>query len=349
MNRQEIEAFLDRYEPRVRDAFMEAIADVTDAVVLRRVSEALERRDIEAAMTAVGLDASAFGSVQLAVADAYYGGGLAEAAGIRARDPAGNRVVFRFGVRNLEAEEWLRTSSATMVTRVTEDGQIAIRRAMTEGLARGDNPRTVALDVVGRVNRVTGRREGGIIGLTSAQEGYVSRARANLLSGDPERMREYLTLTRRDKRFDATVKRAILEGRALTREEVTRIVGRLSDSYLKLRGETIARHETMQALAKSRDDAIRQAVAEGKIDAETTMKTWRNAGDGRVRRTHQHGSLGNQKVPLDQPFVSASGAVLRYPHDPAAPTSETLGCRCWVEYKMDFFARVVARYRVSRQ
>lgn len=349
MTRREIDALLAQYEPRLREAFMRAISETVDAITLLRVLEALERRDIEAAVRAIGLDPAAFGPLQLAISETYYAAGMGEAAGIRARDPEGNRVVFRFGVRNIEAEEWLRASSSALVTGIVEDQANGLRQSFAAGLARGDNPRTTALDVIGRVSRATGRREGGIIGLTALQAGYVDRARDNLLSGDPARMREYLTLGRRDKRFDRTVLKAIREGRALTRDEVTKITGRLSDSYLQLRGETIARHETMQAMAKGRDDAIRQAVAAGKIEAETTTKTWRNAADGRVRPTHQHGSLGGQTVPLDQPFVSASGARLRYPHDPAAPTSETLGCRCWVDYKMDFFARVVRRYQETRR
>lgn len=349
MTRREIDALLAQYEPRRREAFMRAISETVDAITLLRVLEALERRDIEAAVRAIGLDPAAFGPLQLAISETYYAAGMGEAASIRAHDPDGNRVVFRFGVRNIETEEWLRASSASLVTGIVEDQANGLRQSFAAGLARGDNPRTTALDVIGRVSRASGRREGGIIGLTSLQAGYVDRARDNLLSGDPARMREYLTLGRRDKRFDRTVLKAIREGRALTSEEVTKITGRLADSYLQLRGETIARHETMQAIAKGRDDAIRQAVAAGKIEADTTTKTWRNAADGRVRPTHQHGSLGGQTVPLDQPFISASGARLRYPHDPAAPTSETLGCRCWVDYKMDFFARVVRRYQETRR
>lgn len=379
MTRSEIDALLALYEPRLRDAFMRAVNETVDAITLLRVVEALERRDIDAAIRAVGLDPAAFGPLQLAISEVYYAGGMGEAAGIRARDPDGNRVVFRFGVRNLEAEQWLQSSSSALVTRITDDQVIGLRTSFAAGLARGDNPRTTALDVIGRKSAVTGRREGGIIGLTSAQASYVDRARDQLLADprliDAEVLRlvsttdkwrtasvedvraeaqrlvmsRYLTLTRRDKRHDRTVIKAIREGRALTRDEVTKITGRLSDSYLKLRGETIAHNETMQAMAKGRDDAIRQAVAAGKIDAETTTKTWRNASDGRVRPTHQHGSLGGQTVPLDQPFISRSGAQIRYPHDPAAPTSETLGCRCWVEYKMDFFARVVRRYQETRR
>ena len=121
----------------------------------------------------------------------------------------GHRVLFRFGVRNPEAEQWLREHSAQLVTRIVDDQRLAIRTAMTEGLARGDNPRVSALDIVGRVNRVTGRREGGVIGITAAQERYVASARAEVLSGDPEQLRHYLTRERRDKRFDAIVKRAL--------------------------------------------------------------------------------------------------------------------------------------------
>ncbi|WP_428029807.1 head morphogenesis protein [Ancylobacter sp.] len=345
MTRSEIDALLALYEPRLRDAFMRAVNETVDAIVLLRVVEALERRDIEAAVRAVGLDPAAFGPLQLAISEAYYAGGMGEAAGIRARDPDGNRVVFRFGVRNLEAEQWLQSSSSALVTRMDADQVIGLRTSFAAGLARGDNPRTTALDVIGRINRATQRREGGIIGLTSQQASYVDRARDNLLSGDPARMREYLTLTRRDKRHDRTVLKAIREGRALSRDEVTKITRRLSDSYLKLRGETIAHNETMQAMAKGRDDAIRQAVTAGKIDAETTTKTWWDAGDSRVRPTHKHGSLGGQKVPFDQPFISSSGARLMYPHDPAAPTSETLGCRCWCDYRPSAISRFLRQYR----
>ncbi len=131
---------------------------------------------------------------------------------------------------------------------------------------------------------------------------------------------------------------------------MTRIVGRLSDSYLLLRGETIARHETMQALAKSRDDAIRQAVAEGKVDAEDHHEdlAQRRRRPGAPARTSMVRSATRRSRSTSR--SSARRALLcAIRIDLAAPTSETLGCRCWVEYKMDFFARVVARYKASRQ
>src|SRR5690606_12500372 len=143
-------------------------------------------------------------------------------------EPDGNRVIFRFSMRNPEAEAWLRDHSATLVTRIVDVQREAIRTALTEGLAQGQNPRQTALEVIGRVSRATNRREGGIIGLTPAQERYVSSARRELLSGDPGQLANYLTRSRRDKRFDRTIASAIREGKPLPRDMVDRIAGRYS-------------------------------------------------------------------------------------------------------------------------
>lgn len=337
-----IDELLATHDRRIMEAFLDSIRDVRDSITLRVIVERLERGDVAGAIEAMQLDADAFARLELAIAEAYNAGGAATVGNLpKLRDPDGNRVLFRWGVRNPEAEAWLREHSATLVTRILDDQRIAIRAALEEGLSQGQNPRQTALDVVGRVNRASNRREGGIIGLTAAQERYVATARADLLSGDAERLRHYLTLGRRDKRFDRTVLKALREGTALPADVVARITGRYADRLLDLRGEMLARTETMMALGPSRDDAFRQQIGAGKIAADDVTKTWRSAGDGRVRHTHR--VLNGQTVPFDGVFQSPSGAMLRYPGDPRAPASELTGCRCWCEYKIDHFASLVRR------
>jgi hypothetical protein len=344
--RERFEQLLATWEPRLRLAFMEAIEDIRSNIVLRRIVERLERGDINGAIGAMDLDADTFARVELAIREAYFGGGQATVENLPSlRDPEGNRIVFRFGVRNPEAEAWLRDHSANLVTRIVDDQREAIRRALEAGLTRGDNPTRTALDVVGRQNRATGRREGGVIGLTAAQAEFVARARLELLSGDPDQLRHYLTRERRDRRFDALITTAIRSGKPIPIETVNRIIGRYSDRLLLLRGEMLARTETMVALGRSRDDAIRQQVLAGKIAAEDVTKVWRSAGDGRVRHTHR--VLHGRTVPLDGSFQSPSGALLRYPGDPQAPGSETVGCRCWMEYRIDYLSPVVRRQRAA--
>lgn len=332
---------ISEFEPIVRQAFVDAIADIRSKITLRLLIERLERRDIPGAIDVLHIEREAFGTLETAIARAYEGGGIAMAEDLMLRDPEGNRVVFRFGVRNPEAEAWLRNHSVMLVTRIIEDQREGIRTALSEGLARGDNPRASALGIVGRLNRVTGRREGGVIGLTAAQERYVAAARQELLSAEPDRLRAYLRRDRRDRRFDALVTRAIREGKPVPTEAVNRILDRYSDRLLQLRGEMLARTETMFALGQSRNDAMRQAIASGKVSADLVTKHWRSAGDNRVRHTHR--VLNGKSVGFNESFQSPSGARLRFPGDPEAPISETSGCRCSVEYKVDYTAQLLRR------
>jgi hypothetical protein len=143
-------------------------------------------------------------------------------------------------------------------------------------------------------------------------------------------MREYLSLTRRDKRFDATVRKAIAEGKALPADVVQRITGRYSDRLLALRGETIARTETLGALARSKEEAFRQAIDTGAIQATQVKKVWQATNDSRTRDSHR--GVDRERVGLDALFSNG----LAYPHAEGAPASEVVNCRCSYDLIVDF-------------
>lgn len=340
------EELLDQYEPRIAAAFREAIEAIRSTVILARVVERLERGDVAGALDALQIDKEAFSLLEIALQEAFTAGGAGIVAELpRITDPNGNRIVFSFGVRNYSAEQILRELSASMVTHIANDQREGIRFALQQGLSRGQNPRSTALDIIGRQNPVTRRREGGIIGLTRHQIEFIERARANLASGDPKLMRQYLSLATRDKRFDRSVTAAINAGKPVPVDMLTKIIGRLSDRNLKLRGEMLARTETMMALGSAREEGVRQQINSGKVQVQDVTKTWRTAGDKRVRHTHQ--ALNGKSVGVDESFTSLSGASLRFPGDPRAPISEISGCRCWLEYKIDYIGAAARRYRAS--
>jgi Phage Mu protein F like protein len=215
-----------------------------------------------------------------------------------------------------------------------------VRAALDAGMAEGRNPRATALDIAGRLNRATGRREGGILGLNSGQTDAVIRARAELLSGDPTQPRNYLTRARRDKRFDRLVMQAIRDGKPVAKADVDRITGRYKDRLLQLRGETIARTETLASLNAGKQEGIRQLIDSGKVPASAVKKRWRATGDDRTRDSHL--ALNDVEVGLDEVFVSPlTGAQMLHPHDTSrgAPASETIGCRCFMEIRIDYFAQ----------
>lgn len=332
---------VEAWEPQLRSAWMAAINGLRNGVVLKVIVERLERGDVDGAVRVLRLDREAFAEFEIALANTFNAGGVAAAEGMILAEPEGHRVQFRFGVRNPEAERFIREHSAQLLTGIVEDQRTGIRAALVEGLSRGANPRTSALDIVGRVNRVTGNREGGLIGLTSNQMAAAERARAELLSGDPAQLRAYLQRGRRDKRFDRAVMRAISTEKGLERSIVDRAVSRYSDRLLALRGEMLARSEVMTALNGAKSEAMRQAIVAGRVDVRDVTKVWRATHDGRTRFTHA--VLDGKSVGFDQAFQSPSGALLMYPGDPSAPASEHVGCRCTMELKVDHTAALIRR------
>ena len=188
------------------------------------------------------------------------------------------------------------------------------------------------------MNRVTGKREGGLIGLSSVQASYVTTARQELASGDSAHLRHYLTRTRRDKRFDRSVQKAINDEASVPAEIARKAVNRYEARLLELRGQTIAKVETFAALASAKNEAHRQAIESGKISAAAVTKTWRHFWSKGARVTHA--AMDGSKVGFYSDFVLPDGTAMAYPHAPGAPIEHTAGCHCQADYRIDFLANL---------
>lgn len=336
--REKFEQLIADFEPLLRNAFMESIADIKSNIQIKRIVERLERNDIAGAFDMLHMEPTAFRPLDRAIAQAYEGGGVSAVSSMpMIKEPDGAKLVVRFDTRNYRAEAWLRDHSTGLINDIIADQRVGIRTYLTEGLEAGRGPRAIALDIAGRLNRATGVREGGIIGLTSTQAKYVATARGELLSNDLEQLKHYLTRNRRDKRFDATVRKAISTGKAIPIETVDRMTTQqYANRLLLLRGETIARTETMGAFNESQMEAYRQLIDTGAVAESVVQRVWHTAGDSRVRDTHQ--GMDGQTVGFRTPFQSPNGPLLQFPGDPSAPASEIVNCRCRMSIKIDFLA-----------
>lgn len=332
------EQLIASWEPRMRKAFLDAVYQIRDSITLAELARLIEAGRIDDAVRAVGLDPGKFRSMNATLLAAYEAGGLATMATIPATVvAAGYRLNIDFNVRNLRAEEWLRTYSAQMIREITESQQAAIRDVLVKGMEEGRGPRQVAGDLLGRLNPKTGRREHGLIGLTQTQIEWARNYARELATGD----RAALTRKMRDTRFDAIIRRAIAEKRGLTKAEALPIFRAYLHRALRVLAETIARTEMLAAFHASQQESYQQAIDAGQLTEAQVTKTWVSMRDNRVRFTHdEHGGLDGTTVPFSGVFISPRGGVLRYPGDKQAPIAETINCRCHLRFNVDFLAGI---------
>ena len=335
MNEKQFLEALARYAPEVRQAFIDAIQDVTDNVVLAQVVEALERGDENAAWRALGYNPSVFNRFTASLTVAFEQGAMIVLSTLPkfVTDATGIKTRTRINMRDRSAEEWLRNESSTLITQIETDMRENVRIAVQNGLAEGRNPRNTALDIVGRINHNTGHREGGIIGLGQREARWAESARARLLTLDEA----YLSMALRDKRFDATVRTAIETGKPLPVATVDRLVDRYRDNALRARGENIGRTETLAALNRSEFEANRQAIEQAQLPSAAVRKVWDSAGDRKVRPSHR--ALEGQSRAMDEAFLSPlTGARMMHPGDTSlgAGGDDVVQCRCRVKYQLDF-------------
>ena len=246
-------------------------------------------------------------------------------------------VVFRFNVANPRANRKIEELAGKSITRISKDTREAARKAILDGYAKGRHPNSIALDLAGRVNRTTGRREGGILGMSATQAEAALNLRDRLQSGEPSEMRKVLGMALRDKRFDSKIERAIEERNFLDADDVERMYNKYVDNAVLLRGETVARTETGEAVHAAEYEAFAQGLEKSGYSKESVTRIWRTAGDGKVRDSHA--DMDGQEVQgLEEPFESGSGNSLMYPLDDSmgADVGDIVNCRCDVELNIDF-------------
>ncbi len=268
--------------------------------------------------------------------------------------PEPTNIVFRFDMTNPRAEAKIRTEAASRVTGYVEEQIETARRVIADGFQRGEGPQTIATDIAGRINPISGRREGGIVGLSDPQVTYVESMRRRLLSGDPDEMMKVLGSfdkdgkwkegtgqTLRDRRFDRSIKKAIRDVAAgkpnpLTRDKVDEMTAKYSDRLLARRAEDIARTETAQGVEMARAEATKQAIDKAGLPDNAVTKTWVHQGGIRHARDGHLAVNGKTVDGIDMPFILPDGSVMLYPHDPAGGVKNNANCRCRGDQTIDW-------------
>lgn len=222
--------------------------------------------------------------------------------------------LVRFDVTNDRAVLAARRHELELVSGLTQETRQVLRQVIVDGTREGLNPRTIARDL----------RDS--IGLTPHQEQHVRSYRRALEQGD------YANALGRQLSSgvsDRTVRRVARDGKALTERQIEVAVERYRANQIAYRAEVIARTETSRNVHAGLDDAFRQAVDRGDVEADQLVREWIHAGHGPNSRS-SHAAMDGVRVAFGEPFVFADGVRKMHPGDGNGGAAHDASCRCTV-------------------
>jgi hypothetical protein len=333
LSRKQLNDLLRRLEGPLRRDFAVAIQSARGRAKITALVRAIELgQDLDSIMLAAGVREGMWSTLTESIRNVYAVSGKA-----RVEGEVPKTFGMEFDINNPRAQEWLTKNSSGLIWGKAVGGGLrpeqraAVQTMLTNGMLKGNNPRTTALDIVGRIDK-TGKRTGGILGLTENQAQWVINMGEDLQDLNWSR---YKSRVLRDKRWDKVVKKSMQEGRVLPQAQRNKIVQSYENRMTKYRGDTIARTETLQSLNAASDEALRQVVDEGLAPQNAVTRIWRHSFAGNERPGHL--AMSGQPRGIEEPFTNPiTGALLQHPG--AGEASEVINCRCFVEHKIDFVA-----------
>lgn len=217
-----------------------------------------------------------------------------------------------FSLVNPRVGAYINNYVGQMIREVSDETVKAVQIAVNQGVITGRNPRQIARDFRSS------------IGLTSRQEQTVQRLRAALEKGEAGYVNSLTTVT-------DSAKNAVSAGK-LSESQIDKIVEQTRLRYVKQRTETIARTESLRATSVGQDLAVREGQITGAISNEL-LKRWLYRHDTRTRDAHISAGETNGWIPMNRPFSTPLGPLM-FPRDPNGSASNTINCRCRVQYSL---------------
>lgn len=318
--RNDLYAALNSLEPRIARAFLQAIKSIRSSVTLKRLSELMERRDINGVVDLIGADkisnllrgqglALDDKSLQDELIDAFRTGGKAA----QRQLPKSVSLQASLNITDPQAVRFINEYIPSLIREVSGEAQRAVQSAVLRGFEEGRTGMQIAREI----------RDS--IGLTQAQQEYVANFRRQLETGKLGGATPPF-----DRRLSATEQaqaRSIMINGPKSQAQIDKLVSRYYDSLVNRRAQTISRTEVHRAFTEGQKETWRQAQDRNLINEQETRRVWIVTPDERLREDHRAIPRMNPNgVGLNEPFQTPFGEIF----SPADPVPELINCRCTI-------------------
>lgn len=310
----------DKYSREVAEAFRAVIQEHADSINLTALARAIDAGDMLEIEALLGFDQGRLFPLSEAIRNAFIAGGLSVA------QTSGLGAVFGFDGRHDRALNQIDRITGRLVEGIKSDTLVMVQGVVRAGIEAGTSGAKVARQITGTQNAVTGRREGGFLGLNSQQTDAAIRARAELQNLD----RAYFGRKLRNRNFDAMVRKAIETGKPLSQADLDRVANAYKDRLLAYRGKVIARTEAHTALAKGAYEGYTQLEDAG---LGTVTKIWIHGFSSDFRPTHLSAAQAPARR-LREPWLMEEGLPMQHPHDEAGGAVNSINCKCHLFYRV---------------
>lgn len=329
---------ISELEPEIHRAFMASVTDLQAGVDWPALLSALERGDIYGAIAALHIDDAAWAEYSSAMSSAYAKAGASTAAQIQAAGIGG--IGTRFQMTNPRAQEWIRRYVGESITGFTREQVDTARRVIEEGYSRGQGPRNIAVDLVGRATGGAAR-SGGVLGLDGPRAERLLRVTEGMKTAEGVRG---LVIEHRDgtlsmryqvnKATETRILKAYRAGSAVPSADQLISERQYRNALLKSRADTVARTETANAVMSAKmEQWLQLAEAQG-LDHRSIIKTWvHGRGTGKDFRPAHVALNGKSVRGLLTPFM-VEGTPMQYACDPKGGARQVINCGCSCNFRI---------------
>lgn len=311
----------DKMAPKLRQAYLDAVAAAASSVSLAALAEAIERGDSSSVITMLGssfagaLEGKGLAADITSLRDAIQATYAAGAKAATGELPVSMSTELSFNLLNPNAVKALDSAVAEMVQDATVETKAAVQAIISRGFQAGESAAEMASDI----------RD--VIGLSAQQERALASYRASLEAGDSTGLRDALSRAMRDGRYDRSLLSALDNQTGLGAKQIEKLVDRYQQRMRTYRANSVARTASVRASNAGQRETWRQAKEQGLIgdDAE---REWEASGDDRT--CNKCDGLDGQTAGIDEEFAPG----IMQPPDPHD------FCRCTTKLK---FGRARAR------
>ena len=368
ISRKELERLYEIHSRRMAGELLKDFRDMRRGIDMPALERAVGAGDVSAIVALLHVDEAHLNRTFGALGAYFSLVGTKTIDSIRTQ-PRPPKVVkqldIQFATANPRASRWVETATTDIFEYIRLTQIEAVQDVLTTGIAAGEHPWEMALDLAGRVDqrpRARGdltprRRIGGVIGFGRMHQqwydGFARRLetpqgllylkrRAEEIVPGPGGAGDFATIYKArynliNKTSYKIINRALRQNRDLTPEEKRRLLDMYHNNVMLYRGRAIARTETQGAQNAAQLEAVEQMIDKGALRRELVRKRWRAGLDERTRDTHI--AANGQIVNIDQDFI-VGGARGPVPGAQVFPARERINCRCYVEYDLPFVESV---------